>query len=274
MKIRGFVKKYWQEFLTVLMFIVWSGGFLAISWIVDMENTHQLGLPIDDKIPLIPEFSLIYLGLFPVFFLPFLMIKDDDYFKVFTAAYLTVMLVAYTVFALFPVSIERPVVEVTDFSTWVLNIIYSCDRPVNLFPSTHVAMTLMAALTIWEINRLYGLLALIYAAAISASTLFTKQHYFLDVVIAIVLTLVIYHAFFKKRIMIVVGRQMRNWENDLDRFYNDWLEEKLTPLINRLIDRRLNPLDTSSDRDDNGGVFLKKENSPDEKPPKATGHDQ
>ncbi len=251
MKTTAFVRKYWQEFLTVLMFLVWAGGFMAIGWVVDIESTHHLGLAIDDKIPLIPEFSLIYLGLFPVFFMPFLMIKDDEYFKIFSGAYLTIMVIAYTVFFFFPVSIVRPTVEVTDFSTWVLNIIYACDRPVNLFPSTHVAMTMMAALTIWEINRLYGLLAGIYAAAIAASTLFTKQHYFLDVVIAIVLTFVIYHAFFKQRIMIVVGRRMRHWEKYLDRYYNDWVDDRLTPLIDRLIDRRVNQLDEKPDNEDN-----------------------
>ncbi len=250
MSAQSFVKKYWQEFLTILMFLVWSGGFLVISLMVDMGRTHQLRLAIDDKIPLIPEFSLIYLGLFPVFFMPFLLIKDDEYFKVFTSAYLTVMAVAYTVFALFPVSIVRPTVEVVDFSTWVLNIIYACDRPVNLFPSTHVAMTMMAALTIWEINRLYGLVALIYAAAISASTLFTKQHYFLDVVIAVVLTLLIYHAFFKQRIMIAVGRRVRHWEKDLDGFVNEWLEEKLAPMVNKIIDMRINQFSENLENDE------------------------
>ncbi len=274
MKPRDFVRKYWQEFLTVLMFIVWSGGFLAISWIVDMEDTHQLALSIDDKIPLIPEFSLIYLGLFPVFFMPFLLIKDDEYFKIFTSAYLMVMIIAYTVFALFPVSIERPVVEVVDFSTWVLNLIYACDRPVNLFPSTHVAMTMMAALTIWEINRLYGLVALIYAAAIAASTLFTKQHYFADVVIAVVLTFAIYYVFFKQRIMIVVGRRMRLWEKYLDSISYDWLEEKLTPLIDRLIDRRISQLDKKPDSDTSASATSTEESALDKKSPQTSDNDQ
>lgn len=250
MKAPALIRLYWQEALTFLMFLVWSGGYFWISTLVNVEEGYSLGLQIDDKIPFIPEFVLIYVGLYPMFFLPFLLVKDNEYFKIFTGAYITVMFVCYSVFLLFPVSIVRPVLEVTDFPTWVLSIVYSNDKPVNCFPSTHVAMTTMAALTIWEINRLYGALAILYAAAIAASTLLTKQHYVLDVVIAIVLTLIIYYAYFKQKIIHVLGRHWAAWDMDMDRYFSNWFDRRWGDIIDRRISKKLDEFFKKDDGSD------------------------
>ncbi len=234
-----FARKYWQGFVTLGMFAFWSLGYMGINKNVSLDHAYRIALQFDSRIPFIPEFSFVYLGLFPMFLIPFLMIKDDEFFRLFTSAYLTILIACYATFIFFPVIIDRPSFQIVDFSTWVLDIIYRSDRPINCFPSAHVAMIFMVALTVWEINRLQGLLALAYAAAIAASTVFTKQHYLLDVVAGLVLTLAIYYAYFRQRIIRILGLHWKSWELDMDRYFTGWFDDRLSNFIDKRIDKRI-----------------------------------
>jgi membrane-associated phospholipid phosphatase len=60
--------------------------------------------------------------------------------------------------------------------------VYSADPPYNCFPSIHVAHSFVSALTCYRVNRKVGVAAAIFASLVAISTLFTKQHYVLDVI--------------------------------------------------------------------------------------------
>jgi membrane-associated phospholipid phosphatase len=237
--IKRFGRAYWQELLTVLMFVVWSGGYLIIAQSIDPSHTEHIDMRVDHKIPFIPQFVFIYIGLYTMYVYPYLLVRDKDFFKVFTGAYITVMIIVYSIFLLFPVSIVRPQIEVTDFSTWTLSIVYSLDKPVNCFPSSHVAMTMLSALTIWEINRFYGIFAILYALGIAVSTLFLKQHYVLDVVAALFITGIVYYAYFKQRITQVLGRNLRVWEQEMLNNFVHRTTARIEPIVDRIITKKV-----------------------------------
>lgn len=236
---RRFISLYWQELLTVFMFAAWAGGYFLIATKIDPAHTEHIGMRIDRQIPFIPDFVFIYIGLYTMYVYPYLLVKDKEFFKVFTGAYVTLIVIIYTVFILFPVSIVRPEIQVTDFTSWTLGIVYSLDKPVNCFPSSHVAMTLMSALTIWEINRLWGAAAIFYALAIAVSTLFLKQHYVLDVVVSMVITGIVYYAYFQQKITRVLGRNIREWEQEMENNLVQWIENRLSPILEPIIARRV-----------------------------------
>ncbi|HUQ28220.1 MAG TPA: phosphatase PAP2 family protein, partial [Usitatibacter sp.] len=61
-------------------------------------------------------------------------------------------------------------------------MIYSSDVRYNCLPSLHVAQCFLAAFACGQVHRGVGTVAIAWATLVALSTLFTKQHYVLDVV--------------------------------------------------------------------------------------------
>ncbi|MDQ3171123.1 MAG: phosphatase PAP2 family protein [Acidobacteriota bacterium] len=59
--------------------------------------------------------------------------------------------------------------------------------PYNCFPSLHVAHSFVSALSGYRVHRGLGVAALAGALLVGVSTLFTKQHYVLDVAAGVLL---------------------------------------------------------------------------------------
>ena len=83
------------------------------------------------------------------------------------------------------------------FVVWGLRFLYSADPPYNCFPSLHVAHSFVSALTCYRVHRGVGIAAALCAALVGLSTLFTKQHYILDVIAGILLACVAYLVFLR-----------------------------------------------------------------------------
>lgn len=101
--------------------------------------------------------------------------------------YFSVQLTALTLFVLMPVKMTlRPEeLEVDSFASWALKICYLIDKPVNCCPSLHVALAFLGALATRVVDKLFGNIALVFALFISLSTMFVKQHLFLDVLLGL-----------------------------------------------------------------------------------------
>jgi membrane-associated phospholipid phosphatase len=80
---------------------------------------------------------------------------------------------------------------------WGLRALYSSDPPYNSFPSLHVAHSFVSALACSRVHRRLGIIAMIAATLVAFSTLFTKQHYVLDVVAGVSLAFVAYGIFLR-----------------------------------------------------------------------------
>jgi PAP2 superfamily len=70
--------------------------------------------------------------------------------------------------------------NVAHVSEWAVATLYSIDPPYNLFPSLHLSIAVLAALSSWKAARLYGTLALVGVGLASASVCTVKQHFFAD----------------------------------------------------------------------------------------------
>jgi membrane-associated phospholipid phosphatase len=81
---------------------------------------------------------------------------------------------------------------------WALQCLYSADPPYNCFPSLHVAHSVLSALVCYRVHRRVGVLAIGCASLIALSTLFTKQHYVLDVVAGAFMGCVAHAIFFRR----------------------------------------------------------------------------
>ena len=73
------------------------------------------------------------------------------------------------------------------FFVWTLKEIYSSDLRYNCFPSLHVAQCFLAAFACYRVHRGVGVVAGVWALLVGISTVYTKQHYVLDVICGVFL---------------------------------------------------------------------------------------
>jgi hypothetical protein len=83
------------------------------------------------------------------------------------------------------------------FAAWGLRLLYAADPPYNCFPSLHVAHSFVSALACYRVHRALGRGAVVGASLVAASTLFSKQHYVLDVVAGTLLAALAYTLFLR-----------------------------------------------------------------------------
>ena len=160
-------------------YVLFAGTYLPINLFSVGRAAHQLWLPGEARIPLVPEFEFLYvltyvlpLGL--VAWLP-----DARAFRRTGLAFTLTLAVACATYLLFPVYLERPVLEVGSLATYLLSLEYH-DPSYNHFPSLHVAISWLVYLACRDVVRLRGVF-LMLVIGISISTVFVKQHYAVDV---------------------------------------------------------------------------------------------
>lgn len=153
------------------------------------RTLHVPELALDRLIPLQPAWALVYGSLYLyVILLPVFVVRQDEQIRRTVLAYLTIWLTAYVCFLVYPTMASRPAsVDGDGFLVWGLRTLYSSDPPYNCFPSLHVAHSFVSALTCRRVHRGVGIVATVCASLVAISTLFTKQHYILDVIAGIAL---------------------------------------------------------------------------------------
>jgi len=173
--------------MVVLLLLV--PGYIFIAETMPGRTLHQPELSLDRAIPLQPVWALVYGAVYLfVVLLPVFVVRQEQQIRRMFAAYLALWCAAYAFFFLYPTRAPRPdVVAGHGFAVWGLRFLYSADPPYNCFPSLHVAHSFASAFACSRVHRNVGIVAFVAAALVAVSTLFTKQHYFLDVVAGIAL---------------------------------------------------------------------------------------
>ncbi|HPQ70334.1 MAG TPA: phosphatase PAP2 family protein [bacterium] len=239
MSVRTWAARNSQPIMAVIMFGVWAFGYFYIGSMVDPADGVSLATKADEKIPFVQIFIFPYLALYSLFLMPFFLVRDKEFFRVFAWSYITVMMFCYLIFWNFPVTFQHPQIEVVDFKSWALSVLYGADPPVNCFPSMHAAMAMTAALTIYAINRLKGVFALFITFMIGISALLIKQHYIADILGGFGIAAITYYAYFKQRIHETLTRDLIRGYEAVDQYIDEMLEKRLETVINRRVDIRL-----------------------------------
>lgn len=165
--------------------------YLFIPDLRPVQRWNAPALALDRVLPLLPSWSLVYGALYLfLIVLPILAIRQEDPIRRTVYAYLFAWITSYAFFIAWPTVAPRPpgdLVEGTTFGAWGLRLLYGADPPYNCFPSLHVAHSFISAWAIRGIHRPLGTLSLVAASLVALSTLFTKQHYVLDVAAGVLL---------------------------------------------------------------------------------------
>jgi membrane-associated phospholipid phosphatase len=175
-------------------------GYFVIGAMTREWSTHAPEIALDRAVALQPAWVLVYGSLYVfVAFLPLCVVRQAELFRRAMQAYLMVMLVGYAGFLLYPTLAPRPLqVPGGGFFAWSLRLIYSLDPPHGCFPSLHVAYSFVSALTCSRVHRGVGAAAVTWAALIGVSTLYTKQHYVVDVIAGALAAYVAYVWFLRR----------------------------------------------------------------------------
>jgi membrane-associated phospholipid phosphatase len=173
--------------------------YIFIAELMPGRAVHAPALALDGALPLLPAWAQVYgcLYLFLIL-LPVFVVRQQEQIRRTVWAYLTIWLTAYACFLLYPTIGPRPVkVMGSGFIAWGLRSLYDFDPPYNCFPSLHVAHSFVSALACMRVHRRLGIVATVFAALVGLSTLFTKQHYILDVGAGILLAFIAYLIFLR-----------------------------------------------------------------------------
>lgn len=146
---------------------------------------HYLEFPVDRYIPRLSIFVVPYAVYW--FFVPFAsyIIMQSVERQRFLEAMLLGSSLCVIFWAFFPTGVRRPVIGQTGILNRFLRTIYVHDGDSNAMPSGHVTLTTIIAYFLAVTNPQLAVPIWILAVFIDISTVFTKQHYVIDVVIGL-----------------------------------------------------------------------------------------
>ena len=160
-----------------LIFLIVISSYFIINQLNYDGQIYDLGINLDNKIPLITWFVYFYLVYFVLILIPFF--KSNDTKKI-TLQYCIAVIISAFFFIFLPTAIYRPLIENINLNNILINYIHILDKPYNLFPSLHASLLTLAFIFLLkhEKNLAYKLSPLFILSLVS--TLFIKQHYILD----------------------------------------------------------------------------------------------
>ncbi len=174
--------------LTVLFAVIYGGS----NWFnSDRRHYFQLYFPWEYAIPFIPAMILAYFSLQLLFLLPLL--HCDRHGLLLLAKRMAMAIpVAGIIFLLLPTQLGFARQETTSIYAPLYNLLYSLDRPHNLFPSLHVTLsTLVITALLQQVNGLLRWLYIVWCLLLYLSVLLVHQHHVLDIAGGIVLAILV-----------------------------------------------------------------------------------
>ncbi|MBI9049749.1 MAG: phosphatase PAP2 family protein [Anaerolineaceae bacterium] len=163
-------------------------GWLTIFFVVnrrqvDINRRIDMGTDLDKRFPFIPQFAIIYFSTYFFVVQPFFVLSDPQLFYWMLASFATISLGSSLIHAILPSKIERVEnLSTNNLSGKMLHLFQKTSRPYGNFPSMHVGLSVpVVAVNYMSGNAAMGFITLIWGVLIAVSTLYTKQHYLLDV---------------------------------------------------------------------------------------------
>ena len=176
----------WPEKLVTLALVY---GFIATGYFVcNALNAHAqcytLETSVDRAIPFTPAWVWVYVTYDVVVPIPILLtVWGRGALRRIAVIFICASLVEYAVFLLYPTTVPRPTLPdlLGPSEQWLRDVVWRLDLPYNAFPSQHISHSYIAAFATWRHRPSWGPYAVAWATMIALSTLFIKQHWFLDI---------------------------------------------------------------------------------------------
>ena len=174
-------------------------GWLSIYFFVNRlqvkpQNRLDLATSLDKRIPFVPQLALIYFSTYIFVIQPFVILSEARHFYWMLASFGSITLIASLIHAIVPSKIERnEMLVVQGLSSQLIVLFQKTCKPYGNFPSMHVALSVpVVGANYLAAGPIAGSITLFWAILIALSTLYTKQHYILDVLAGLIAGVMIY----------------------------------------------------------------------------------
>ncbi|MBQ7129196.1 MAG: phosphatase PAP2 family protein [Clostridia bacterium] len=165
-------------------------GSTAVVYILGITR-HSVSLPIDSLIPFDGRWIIVYFGCYVtwIFYYVYACRDSKETCYKFITAEVIAKLLCFVFFVCYPTIMTHrgDVFEMDEgFFRYAMDFLYNkSDKPYNLFPSIHCLASWICfrgTLMCKKPNLGIKISALIIAMLVFLSVLFTKQHYFIDII--------------------------------------------------------------------------------------------
>jgi membrane-associated phospholipid phosphatase len=184
MSLFGYIVNF---FMAVILIV---GGYQFYFFVQRRHrgNPIEFVCALDDKIPFWPQWVWIYSGLYyPIIILLVFTNRSFAQFNYTVFSFITLLIMQLAIFFIFPVKIPerwRDYNREDSLSTRFLGLVHTYDGLPNSIPSMHVSVSMLTALHLYQ-NLIpdaghYAQLAFLFPILIAISSIFTKQHYVVD----------------------------------------------------------------------------------------------
>ncbi len=182
-------RKFW--------YVLCTAYFVATYGISNHFPIHPpIYLPftdLDKAIPFWPASAWIYASVYAMPLIVPFFVHDKRMLNVTLWSFFFISTIEALIFFSFPTVYPRELYPLTSgFSDFPLNFIRLLDQPTNCFPSQHVSLAFLTAFIIERVDPKKGMAGVLWACAISFSTLLTKQHYVWDLVFGYAITRIVF----------------------------------------------------------------------------------
>jgi membrane-associated phospholipid phosphatase len=167
-----------------LTLLAWLTVYFFVNRLqVEPQSRLDLAMPLDGKIPFVPQLALVYFSTYIFVIQPFIILTEARHFYWMLASFGSITAIATLIHATVPSKIERNETPDTNgLSGKLIHLFQQTCKPHGNFPSMHVALSVpVVGANFLAVGPIAGSVALVWAISIALSTLFTKQHYILDV---------------------------------------------------------------------------------------------
>lgn len=183
--------------LLIILLIMFQSGMYMVAKITPFEF-NLVGNLIDTKIPFIAHFIYPYISWYLMLVVvPFMFYKSNklSFNNYYVTTFLCISFVFFIYF-FYPTTMVRADIVSNGISDYLVNFIYKIDTPIlNCFPSMHCIISFIfiyVALLDKDLKLGSKIFIILWALSVVLSTVFIKQHVFVDVVSAFIVSIVMY----------------------------------------------------------------------------------
>ena len=165
--------------------------FYATRLPLSRMTLHDMSLPLDGRIPLIPQWITVYFLAYLSWAVSAIWILSESkaHGYRFACAYMLALVISGVIFLAYPGTIERPELIGSGFFMDWMRLLYRVDSPTNLCPSLHVLISYFCwrgAMGCRKIPVWYQWFNFVFLILVCFSILFVKQHVLIDIPAAVI----------------------------------------------------------------------------------------
>ena len=191
-------------------YLYFAVGLLSTLILYRSSNRIQFITPeylpmqdLDLMMPFLPWTVWVYFTEYIIFLFPVFGLRSGLNVTKYFYSYMFILTFSVLVFFAYPTVFPRENYPLDLYPDGFTKTFFTflrvyMDAPTNCLPSLHVSSCYISAFAFWRENKKVFYLLTAWSTLVAISTMTTKQHYFVDIWTALLLTTIAYFIFFNK----------------------------------------------------------------------------